>query len=91
MAIIAVIAEKGGAGKTPLPLNLAITAVQKGLQGRNSRRGPTGYRVQVDRPARRGTSMGRACTCRQVGRSHRPSQGPRGVDFIVIDTPALVY
>lgn len=86
MYIIAVIAEKGGAGKTTLSLDLAVTAVQKGHKVAI---------LDVDPQAtaskwtdRRTEQLPWVVPTHAVRLSSAIDQAKRqGVDFIMIDTP----
>lgn len=86
MYIIAVIAEKGGAGKTTLSLDLAVTAVQKGHK-------VAILDVDPQATASKWTDR-RSEQLPWVVPTHAVRLGPaidqaktQGVDFIVIDTP----
>ncbi len=86
MVIIAVIAEKGGAGKTTLSLDLAVTAVQKGHKAAV---------LDVDPQAtaskwtdRRTEELPWVVPTHAVRLGAAIEQAKaQGVDFIVIDTP----
>jgi chromosome partitioning protein len=86
MVIIAVIAEKGGAGKTTLSLDLAVTAVQKGHKAAI---------LDVDPQAtaskwtdRRTEELPWVVPTHAVRLGAAIEQAKaQGVDFIVIDTP----